>query len=76
MKINRDDGFLFHEKMLIEKSLSEVFDFFSNAENLPVITPPNLQFRIHSPAPVEMKIGAIIDYRIRLYGLPFHWRTA
>ncbi|RQV92976.1 MAG: CDP-paratose 2-epimerase [Calditrichaeota bacterium] len=61
--------------MLIKKPLAEVFSFFSNAENLQVITPPNLQFRILTPTPIEMKSGALIDYRIRLFGVPFHWKT-
>ncbi len=52
-----------------------LFEFFSRAENLQLVTPRWLDFRILTPLPVEMKLGALLDYRIRLYGIPVTWRT-
>lgn len=52
-----------------------VFPFFEKAENLALITPRWLGFQVLTSAPVGMRQGAIIDYRIRLFGLPVHWRS-
>jgi hypothetical protein len=54
---------------------AELFDFFSDASNLHVLTSPWLHLRVVTPMPVEMKAGALIDYRLRVHGLPVHWRT-
>jgi ligand-binding SRPBCC domain-containing protein len=52
-----------------------VFDFFSDARQLAVITPRWLGFEIRTPLPTEMKRGARIEYRIRLVGIPVSWTT-
>lgn len=57
------------------RPLAEVFDFFSKAENLNEVTPPELSFAITTPLPIAMQVGTFIDYRIKLSGIPFSWRT-
>lgn len=54
---------------------SQVFEFFANAENLGKITPPALDFVIHTKLPIEMRVGALIDYTVKLRGLPIRWQT-
>lgn len=62
-------------KTVINRPLTEVFDFFSKAENLNELTPENLKFKILTPTPIPMKDGQIIRYRITLFGIPFFWKT-
>ena len=59
----------------INKSIEEVFSFFSKPENLALITPPKLNFKILTPTTIEMKEGQLIDYTIKLYGFEVRWRT-
>ena len=59
----------------IDKPIKEVFDFFSDPENLALITPNKLSFKIITPTPIKMKEGQLIDYTIKLYGFEVRWRT-
>lgn len=63
------------KETIIDRPLNEVFDFFSKAENLNEITPADMQFKILTPLPINIHKGTLIDYRIKVNGIPFKWRT-
>ncbi len=63
-----------HREQWISQPRQTVFNFFSQPENLECITPPWLNFRILTPG-VEMQRGSIIEYKLRIRGLPVRWRT-
>lgn len=54
---------------------TDAFEFFGDAFNLEAITPPWLGFRVITARPIEMRPGALIEYRLRLHGIPIRWRT-
>ena len=53
---------------------AEVFAFFSNAANLEALTPPWLHFHILNPS-LAISQGVLIDYRLRIHGIPLIWRS-
>jgi ligand-binding SRPBCC domain-containing protein len=62
-------------EITIDSPIDTTFELFCDAANLEKLTPPELRFEIISPLPIEMKRGAEIEYRIRLFGIPFSWHT-
>jgi ligand-binding SRPBCC domain-containing protein len=62
-------------KQKVDRPLDEVFEFFSNAENLERLTPSFLNFEILSPLPIQMRVGARIAYKLKLWGVTLRWLT-
>ncbi len=59
----------------LPRPVGEVFPFFSDAYNLERLTPGILRFEVLTPRPIVMRSGALIDYKLRVRGVPIRWRT-
>jgi uncharacterized protein (TIGR01777 family) len=66
---------IYTARQWIDGSPEQNFPFFSAAENLERITPPWLHFRITGKSSESMGSGLLIDYKLRIKGLPVRWRT-
>lgn len=65
--------YVLEREQIIRAPLEEVFAFFSAARNLEALTPPWLRFEVLSPEPIPMHRGSVIEYRLRLRGIPLGW---
>ena len=59
----------------LPSQIDEVFEFFSDPYNLEELTPPILRFEVLTPAPIRMAEGTLIDYKLRLRGIPVRWQS-
>jgi ligand-binding SRPBCC domain-containing protein len=57
------------------RPLAEVFEFFSRAENLQALTPPWLNFKILGVRPQPIQKGTLINYSLRVHGIPLRWTS-
>lgn len=55
--------------------VADIFPFFADAYNLEAITPAYLRFEVLTPRPIPMKAKALIDYKLRVRGVPIRWKT-
>jgi ligand-binding SRPBCC domain-containing protein len=67
--------FVLQCRQRVDLPAPEAFAFFAEARNLEAITPPWLAFSVLTPGAIAMGAGTLIDYRLRLHGLPLRWRT-
>jgi ligand-binding SRPBCC domain-containing protein len=71
----KQQAFLMETDVWLPHPRSKVFEFFKHAENLQIMTPDWLNFKILTPLPITMAEGMVIDYALGLYGIRFHWQT-
>jgi ligand-binding SRPBCC domain-containing protein len=62
-------------ELYLPQPRDEVFAFFADATRLEDLTPPWLHFHVLTPPPIHMHEGTLIDYRLRVHGLPMRWQS-
>jgi ligand-binding SRPBCC domain-containing protein len=66
----------FRRELRLPISPDTAWDFFSNPNNLTLITPPSLNLRPVGPVPDRMHEGMIVAYEVRpLFGIRHTWVT-
>ena len=63
-------------EQIIPRPLEDVFGFFADARNLESLTPPWLRFQILTPGDIEMRVGTIIQYTMKVHGICVNWTSA
>ena len=65
----------FQSQLWLPQSRDKVFAFFSDAQNLDLITPPWLHFRTPHARLGRDAARHVMDHRLRLHGFPLRWRS-
>lgn len=68
-------GYRLRRSQFVARPPHEVFAFFSEASNLERITPRFLKFQILAASSASVSEGALIDYRLRLWGVALRWQS-
>jgi ligand-binding SRPBCC domain-containing protein len=66
---------IFYAEQFIPLPPEKVFPFFQNAHNLEKITPPTLNFTIRGISTDSIQQGTLIDYDLKIHGVPAKWKT-
>jgi ligand-binding SRPBCC domain-containing protein len=67
--------FWLRTELWLPRGRDEIFKFFADPRNLDRLTPSWLQFRILSPTDITMSKGTLLDYRLRIRGVPIRWQS-
>jgi ligand-binding SRPBCC domain-containing protein len=59
---------------VVRAPIDDAWRFYADPANLGAITPSWLRFRIDS-TPGELGAGALLRYRLQLFGVPIRWTT-
>jgi hypothetical protein len=67
--------FTLETELKLPVPLDTLFPFFSNARNLERLTPAFLRFEVLTPDPIELGAGTLVDYKLRIRGIPIRWQS-
>ena len=67
--------YVVERRLWLPRPRAEVFAFFADARNFALVNPFSARLRWLSPPPETLSAGAVIDFSVRLAGLPVRWRV-
>ena len=62
-------------RLWLPRPRPEVFAFFADPSNLALVSPPSAALTWLTAPPSTLAAGAVLDFSIRLCGLPVRWRV-
>jgi len=65
----------FESQLWLPQARDQIFKFFADPGNLQRLTPAWLHFEILTPPAIEIRQGMLLDYRLRLRGMPLRWQS-
>ena len=65
----------FESQLWLPQARDQIFKFFADPRNLQRLTPEWLRFEILTPPAIEIRQGTLLDYRLRLRGMPLRWQS-
>jgi ligand-binding SRPBCC domain-containing protein len=68
--------FTLRQEQLLPGPPERVFPYFADARNLEAITPPLLRFAVVTPGEIPMRVGTLIQYRLKVHGIGVDWLTS
>ena len=69
------EGHVLLMEQWVPRPIDEVFAFFGDAQNLELLTPPYLRFKVLGSSTKSLQAGTLIDYKLQLHGIPFRWQS-
>ena len=74
-KFQREGYLNLSRQIFLNYSIDKVFDFFSDAGNLDILTPKWLNFNILTDMPISISKGTQIEYKLKYRGVPIRWTS-
>ena len=68
-------GFQLKASQFLPYPQNQVFEFFADAFKLQSLTPTWLHFSVVTPPPIRIAAGTLIDYRLKIHGVPLRWQS-
>ena len=62
-------------EIFLSHPIDKVFNFFSDAGNLDILTPKWLNFNVLTDMPISISKGTQIDYKLKYRGFPIKWTS-